>query len=90
MNDNMDGESKKIKILADTANKRMTINKYLHKKLEIYQKYNKLTKEIVDKCFSGKEEKPLVLFSNYSQTIQNDYEKIKKIMIIFILNLIHY
>ena len=74
----MDGESKKIKILADTANKRMTINKYLHKKLEIYQKYNKLTKEIVDKCFSGKEEKPLVLFSNYSQTIQNDYEKIKK------------
>ena len=78
MNDNMDGESKKIKILADTANKRMTINKYLHKKLEIYQKYNKLTKEIVDKCFSGKEEKPLVLFSNYSQTIQNDYEKIKK------------
>ena len=41
MNDNMDGESKKIKILADTANKRMTINKYLHKKLEIYQKYNK-------------------------------------------------
>ena len=56
----------------------MTINKYLHKKLEIYQKYNKLTKEIVDKCFSGKEEKPLVLFSNYSQTIQNDYEKIKK------------
>ena len=78
MNDNMDGESKKIKILADTANKRMTINKYLHKKLEIYQNYNKLTKEIVNKCFTEKKELPLVLFNNYTKTIQNDYEKIKK------------
>ena len=74
----MDEESKKIKILADTANKRMTINKYLHKKLEIYQNYNKLTKEIMNKCFTEKKELPLVLFNNYTKTIQNDYEKIKK------------
>lgn len=78
MNDNMDEESKKIKILADTANKRMTINKYLHKKLEIYQNYNKLTKEIVDKCFTGKGESPLALFNNYSKIIEKDYEKLKK------------
>ena len=78
MNNIMDEESKKIKILADTANKRMTINKYLHKKLEIYQNYNKLTKEIVNKCFTEKKELPLVLFNNYTKTIQNDYEKIKK------------
>jgi hypothetical protein len=56
----------------------MTINKYLHKKLEIYQNYNKLTKEIVNKCFTEKKELPLVLFNNYTKTIQNDYEKIKK------------
>jgi hypothetical protein len=78
MNNIMDEESKKIKILADTANKRMTINKYLHKKLEIYQNYNKLTKEIMNKCFTEKKELPLVLFNNYTKTIQNDYEKIKK------------
>jgi hypothetical protein len=78
MNNTVDEESKKIKILADSANKRMTINKFLHKKLEIYQKYNKLTKEIMDKCFTEKKEPPLVLFNNYSKTIQNDYEKIKK------------
>ena len=78
MNNIMDEESKKIKKLADTANKRMTINKYLLKKLEIYQNYNKLTKEIVNKCFTEKKELPLVLFNNYTKTIQNDYEKIKK------------
>ena len=78
MNNIMDEESKKIKKLADTANKRMTINKYLLKKLEIYQNYNKLTKEILNKCFTEKKELPLVLFNNYTKTIQNDYEKIKK------------
>jgi hypothetical protein len=32
----------------------------------------------MDKCFTEKKEPPLVLFNNYSKTIQNDYEKIKK------------
>ena len=78
MNDTVDEESKKMKLLANAANKKMTINKYLHKKLEIYQNYNKLTKEIIDKCVTDKEKTPIVHFNNYSKTIQNDYDKIKK------------
>lgn len=78
MNDKVDEESRKLKLLADTANKKMTVNKYLHKKLEIYQKYNKLTKEIMDKCFTDKKESPIAIFNNYSKIIQKDYENMQK------------
>ena len=69
---------KHLLVLANNANKKMVINKFLQKKLEIYNNYNNFTKEMITKNISDKEDSILLLFNNYKNKIQQDLDNNKK------------
>ena len=62
-----DKEIEKIKI----------VNKYLKKKLEIYQKYIFLTKDTMTKCLSAKNNSSYDIFNTYINEIQKDNDFLK-------------
>ena len=65
-------ELEEIKKLAQEANTKYTLNKYLKQKLEKYIYYNNLTKEKITKCMAEKKASPLSLFAQYSNEIEKD------------------
>ena len=58
--------------LAQEANSKYTLNKYLIQKLENYRYYNKITKDTLTKCMTDKQTSPISLFAQYSNEIQKD------------------
>ena len=68
---------KRMNTLAKDANKKITVNKYLLKKYEIFAHYNLLTKDIMNKCLSDQNVSPLTYFTHYSKELENDYNSIK-------------
>ena len=68
---------KLMNTLAKEANKKITINKYLLKKYDIFNHYNLLTKDIMNKCLSDQNVPPLTYFNQYSKELENDYNNIK-------------
>ena len=78
MNDLKNKKFKRMNTLARDANKKFTLNKYLHKILELYKHYNIYTKEILTKCISDKSNTSSISYlSKYSNTIKKDYDKFK-------------
>ena len=67
----------RMNTLAKDAVKKITSNKYLLKKYDIFSHYNNLTKEIITKCLTEINNKPLIYFSQYSKEIENDYNNLK-------------
>ena len=63
--------------LAKDAVKKITSNKFLLKKYDIFSHYNNLTKEIITKCLTEINNTPLTYFSQYSKEIENDYNNLK-------------
>lgn len=72
MNGIKKNELEEIKKLAQEANTKYTLNKYLKQKLEKYIYYNNLTKGILTKCMSDKKTSSLSIFTQYSNEIQKD------------------
>ena len=68
---------KRMNTLAKEANKKITVNKYLLKKYDIFNHYNLLTKDIMNKCLSDQNVPPLTYFNQYSKELENDYNNIK-------------
>lgn len=69
-------------IIAKSVNKKFFSNKYLQKRLSLYNKYNLLVKEIMKKCIS-KNKNILSSFSQFSKDLKkdrinykNDYDKL--------------
>ena len=67
----------RMNTLAKDAVKKITSNKYLLKKYDIFSHYNNLTKEIITKCLTEINNTPLTYFSQYSKEIENDYNNLK-------------
>ena len=69
-------------ILAKNVNKKFIYNKYLQKRVNLYNKYNLLVKEIMKKCIS-KNKNILSSFTQFSNDLKrdrinykNDYDKL--------------
>ena len=60
--------------LAKEVNNKYAINKYLHKKYQLYNHFNSLTKQIMTKCLLEKKNPFLPFFTQYSQEIQKYYK----------------
>ena len=67
-----------IESLAKEANKTMALNKYLKKKLDLYNKYINLTKITMTKYLSDKNNSPLNLCNSYIDELQKDYDTLKE------------
>ena len=67
----------RMNTLAKDAVKKITSNKFLLKKYDIFSHYNNLTKEIITKCLTEINNTPLTYFSQYSKEIENDYNNLK-------------
>ena len=67
-----------IESLAKEANKTMALNKYLKKKLDLYNKYINLTKITMTKYLSDKNNSPLNLCNSYIDELQKDYDALKE------------
>ena len=67
-----------IDSLAKEANKTMALNKYLKKKLDLYNKYINLTKITMTKYLSDKNISPLNLCYSYIDELQKDYDVLKE------------
>ena len=67
-----------IDILAEEANRIIIENKYYQKKLDLYKKYVSLTKDIMTKCLSEKNNSTLTLFNSYINEIQKDYDNLNE------------
>ena len=67
-----------IDSLAKEANKTMALNKYLKKKLDLYNKYINLTKITMTKYLSDKNNSPLNLCYSYIDELQKDYDVLKE------------
>lgn len=65
-------------IFAKDANKKITINKYLYKKYELYNHYYLLTKEIISKCLDEKNTPPITFFNKYYDEIKKDCNNLEK------------
>ena len=65
-------------ILAEEANRIIIENKYYQKKLDLYKKYVSLTKDIMTKCLSEKNNSTLTLFNSYINEIQKDYDNLNE------------
>ena len=61
-----------LDIFAKDANKKITINKYLYKKYELYNHYYLLTKKILCKCLDEKNTPPITFFIQYYDEIKKD------------------
>ena len=70
-------DSTNIEILANEANETMILNKYLNKKIELYNKYISLTKNTMQKFFTDKNNSGINLFNSYINEIQKDYDNLK-------------
>ena len=70
-------ESTNIETLANEANETMILNKYLNKKIELYNKYISLTKNTMQKFFTDKNNSGINLFNSYINEIQKDYDNLK-------------
>ena len=71
-------KEKNIDKLEEEANRIIIENKYYQKKLDLYKKYVSLTKEIMTKCLSGKNNSTLTLFNSYIYEIQKDYNNLNE------------
>ena len=60
--------------LAKEVNNKYAINKYLHKKYQLYNHFNSLTKEIMTKCLLEKKNPFLPFFNQYSCEIQKNHK----------------
>ena len=67
----------RMNTLAKDAVKKITSNKFLLKKYDIFSHYNNLTKQIITKCLTEINNTPLTYFSQYSKEIENDYNNLK-------------
>ena len=66
-----------VESLEDKSEKIKIVNKYLKKKLEIYQKYILLTKDIMSKCLSAENNSSYDIFNTYINEIQKDNDFLK-------------
>ena len=66
-----------VESLEDKSEKIKIVNKYLKKKLEIYQKYIFLTKDTMTKCLSAKNNSSYDIFNTYINEIQKDNDFLK-------------
>ena len=70
-------ESTNLETLANEANETMILNKYLTKKLDLYNKYISLTKKTMETFFSDKKNLGINIFNSYINEIQKDYDNLK-------------
>ena len=66
-----------VESLENKVEKIKIVNKYLKKKLEIYQKYILLTKDIMSKCLSAENNSSYDIFNTYINEIQKDNDFLK-------------
>ena len=70
-------ESTNLETLANEANETMILNKYLTKKLDLYNKYISLTKKTMETFFSDNNNLGINIFNSYINEIQKDYDNLK-------------
>jgi hypothetical protein len=71
-----DKKDPNLELLERQANHVSLLNKYLRKKLDLYQKYTKLTKNAMTKCFTD-QDNYIGVFNTYINEIQKDYDIMK-------------
>ena len=71
-------ESTNLETLANEANETMILNKYLTKKLDLYNKYISLTKKTMETFFSDNNNLGINIFNSYINEIQKDYDNLKE------------
>ena len=71
-----DKKDQNLELLEIQANHATLLNKYLIKKLDLYKKYTKLTKNSMTKCISD-QNNYIGIFNTYINEIQKDYDILK-------------
>lgn len=76
-NKEVNDQDKDKELLEKETKKEIVLNNYLKKKLNLYHKYIKLTRETITKSFSDKNGSASNSFNSYVNEIQKDYDILK-------------
>jgi len=71
-----DKKDHNLELLERQANHVLILNEYLRKKLDLYKKYTKLTKDAMAKCISD-QSNYIGVFNTYINEVQKDYDIMK-------------